>query len=379
VSDDLYFDYNASTPVDEEVLAAALPWHTEGFANPSSSHPAGRRAAAAIAAARETIARGLHAKAAEIFFTSGGSESNNWALFGSAPRARRGHLIVSAIEHKSVLSSARELQRAGFELTLIAPTRDGSLRAADVAAALRADTFLVSVMLANNETGVLQPVAEIASACRARSVRLHVDAVCVLGKLPLDVRRLDCDLLSLSGHKMYAPKGVGVLFVREGLALEPLIRGCGQQFGQRGGTENTAGAVAFARAFELWREGRFGSPAAIAALRDELWMRISREIPSALRNGAGDCLPNTLSIALPGASALELVTRLGERGVSVSAGTAGGSGGASHVLSAMGLDEARAASSLRFSLGRGSNSAGVVEAVSALAECLAVGGRARAS
>jgi cysteine desulfurase len=372
MNDELYFDYNAATPVPNEVLEAVWPWHQQGYANASSPHPAGRKAAQAIAVARETIAAALKADAMEIYFTSGGTESNNWALFGSAPRTHRGHLVVSAIEHKSVLNSARELERAGHELSLIAPAPNGAVRAADVIAALRPDTFLVSIMLANNETGVLQPAREIAQACRARGVRSHVDAVCVLGKLPIDVRELDCDLLSLSSHKMYATKGCGVLYVRAGVSIDALIRGCGQQDGQRGGTENTAGVVAFARAFELWSAGRFGTPAKLAALRDELWQRIQDEIPGALRNGSGPCLPNTLSVSFPNALALELVEGLGARGVSVSAGTASAEGGESHVLTAMGLDSARARSTLRFSLGCGSTSAGVAQAVAALRACLEV-------
>ncbi|HUR28422.1 MAG TPA: cysteine desulfurase family protein [Planctomycetota bacterium] len=365
-SDELYFDVNGSTPVDERVLACALAWMRDGYANASAAHPEGKRAAAAIAHAREQIAQGIGAHAHEIFFTSGGTEANNWALFGAARRAGRGHFVASAIEHKSVLASVAELARQGFACTLVLPRTDGAVRAEDVLAALRDDTLLVSIMAANNETGVIQPVEALGAACRARGILFHVDAVGALGKIPLDVRAIACDLLSLSSHKLYSPKGSGILFVREGVGLAPLIHGCGQQGGLRGGSENTPGAVAFGRAFELLRAGEFGSAKEIGALRDALWTSLRERIPGCQRNGTAPSMPNTLNVCFPGADATALVAALGARGISVSAGAAAAKGETSHVLEAMGLGGARARSSLRFSLGAHSTRAGVEALVAAL-------------
>ena len=364
-----YFDFNASTPVDEAVLAAALPWMREEFANASSAHPEGRRSAAAIADARAQIAAGIGAAPEEIFFTSGGSESNNWALSGSISRARRAHIVSTAIEHKSVLSTLRALEADGHAVTRVSPGEHGAVRVEDVLDALRPETALVSVMLANNETGVLQPVAELGAALRRRGVRFHVDAVAAVGKHPIDVRALACDLLSLSAHKLYAPKGCGVLYVRSGVELHPLIHGCGQQGGMRGGTENTFGAVAFGRAFERLREGAFGTPESIAKLRDDLWSRLEAAVPGILRNGSGPRLPNTINVSLPGAEAPRVVELLGARGFSVSGGAAA-AGAASHVLLAMGCSEERARSSVRISLGAHTTREAVARLVEALCAVL---------
>ena len=372
MNDELYFDYNASTPVDQRVLEEALKWMRESFANPSSSHPEGVRAAAAIALAKERIAAGIGGFAREVFFTSGGTEANNWALAGSARVAGRGHIVASSIEHKSVLGTLRDLERQGFEVSLVAPRPDGALRVEEIAAAIRDETRLVSIMAANNETGVIQPVESIGKLCRARGLRLHVDGVAALGKRELDVRAIGCDLLSLSSHKLYSMKGCGVLFVREGTALAPLIHGCGQQGGMRGGTENTAGAVGFGVAFERLREGAFGTPRTIGALRDQLLEQLEAQCSGLERNGSAECLPNTLNVSFPGADAASLVARLGARGFSVSAGAAGAGGATSHVLEAMGLGGKRARSSLRLSLGAHSTSQGIRLLVEAIEQALPV-------
>jgi cysteine desulfurase len=366
---DLYLDYNGSTPVDIQVREAHARWLDAGFGNAAAAHPEGQRARAAIAEARETIAAGLGAEAREIWFTSGGTESNNWALLGSAPR-RGGHLIVSAIEHRSVLRTAEHLAAQGCELTVLPVGAAGVVAADDVVRELRPDTFVVSVMLANNETGVVQPAREIAAACRERGVRYHCDAVCVIGKLAVDVRAIDCDLLSLSSHKLYAPKGCGVLYVRGGVALRPLIHGCGQQDGMRSGTENTVGVVAFARAFERMREGAFRG-AELEALRDRLWAGITACFPGALINGEDPRLPNTLSVSFPGFDAPGLQAELGRAGISVAAGAAASGGAPSHVLTAMGLPAERVRSTLRFSLGVHTTRATIDHVVLALESILA--------
>jgi len=231
--------------------------------------------------------------------------------------------------------------------------------------------LLVSVMTTNNETGVVQPVREIGELCRERGVLFHTDAVATLGKLPVDVRALGCDLTSLASHKLYAPKGCGVLYVRKGVAIAPLIHGCGQQNGLRGGTENVLAVVGFARAIELLERGELGSAQSLAALRDELWAALRERFPQALRNGAGSFLPNTLNVCFPGADAAEAQAALAELGISVAVGAAAGGGAPSHVLSAMGCDAAHARASLRFSLSRSTTRASLQALVEALAQVLA--------
>ncbi len=301
------------------------------------------------------VAAAVGAQAEEIFVTSGGTEANNWALLGSVPERGPAHVVVSAIEHKSVLAAARHLEARGHRVDYVESDRDGRVRVDELARVLRDDTTLVSVMLANNETGVLQPIEPISALCRARGVRLHVDAVCALGRVPIDVRRLGCDLLTLGSHKLYAPKGCGILYVRRGLALAPLIHGCGQQAGLRGGTENALAVCAFARALELLRDGELPAPERLAALRDELWRRLESLTPAPRRNGAGPMLCNTLNVTFPGARAWELVAALAREGISVSAGASASGAQPSHVLLAMGLSSADAAASLRFSLGSGTS------------------------
>ncbi|MBL8862286.1 MAG: cysteine desulfurase [Planctomycetes bacterium] len=377
-----YLDVNGSTPVHPAVLAGAEPFLAGQFANPSAPHPAGRAVRAAIDAAREDAARALGAREDELVFTSGGSESNNHALLGVLAATQGRHLVVSAIEHKSVLSTAAWLERRGVTVTRVAPAASGAVDPAAIERALRPDTALVSVMLANNETGVLQPVREIARATRGRGIPLHVDAVAALGKVPIDVRELGCDLLSIAAHKLYAPKGAGLLWIRTGLAVEPLIHGCGQQRGLRGGTENAFAAVAFGRALALLAADRLadapGEHARQAALRDELWTRIRELVPGAQRNGAGPSLPNTLNVWFPGHAGHSLQAALGARGVAVAAGSAATCASPSHVLTAMGASPQRASESLRFSLGLATTAGSIAAAVEALAEALGAVREARA-
>ena len=370
---DLYFDANGSTPVHPRVLELCQAHLASVYGNPSARHPEGLRARRAIDAARSSIAHALGAASHEIWFTSGGTESNNWALLGCAERSSRRHLIVSAVEHKSVLQSARELERRGFELELLPVDSSGSVHQRELERRLRPDTLLVSVMAANNETGVVQPVREIGALCRRRGVLFHTDAVAMLGKLPVDVRVLGCDLLSLSSHKLYAPKGCGVLYVRSGVPIAPLIHGCGQQDGLRGGTENALPIVGLARALELLERGELCSARELARHRDDLWLRLSARFPRCRRNGAGSFLPNTLNVCFPGADASLLQARLGERGISVAVGAAAGGGAPSHVLAAMGMTAEEARASLRFSLGRGIDAASLRTLIDALEAVLPEG------
>lgn len=363
-----YFDYNGSTPVHPEVSELGARVQLECFGNAAAPHAAGLRAQTVIAHAREEIACGIGARPEEIWFTSGGTESNNWAFFGSAAVSMRRHLVVSAIEHKSVLRSAEELERRGFQLTLVAPQSSGAVHVRDVEAAVRDDTLLVSIMWANNETGVVQPVREIAALCRQRGLRFHSDAVCVLGKLPIRVGEVGCDLLSLSSHKLYSPKGCGVLYVRSGVEIAPFVHGCGQQQGMRSGTENTACVAAFGRATSLMEGGAFEPETCFEDLRRQLWHGIAERCPEAEPNGHGALLPNTLNVYFPGCAAVDLQAALAERGYSVAAGAAAGTGSPSHVLKAMGFSDERARGSLRFSLGRHTTPEGVSGLLRALQE-----------
>jgi len=367
---DLYFDANGSTPLHPRVLATCQGLLADLYGNPSAAHAEGRRARHAIDAARATIARAIGAAPEEIRFTSGGTEANNWALLGCAAASQRRHIVVSSIEHKSVLQTARELERRGYGLDLLPVGSSGAVQRRDLEHVLRSDTLLVSVMTSNNETGVVQPVRELAELCRQRGVLFHTDAVSTLGKLPVDVRAIGCDLLTLASHKLYAPKGCGVLYVRKGVAIAPLIHGCGQQDGLRGGTENVLAVVGFARAIELLERGELVTPQALAALRDELWLGIRERFPQAQRNGAGSFLPNTLNVCFPGADACEAQGALAELGISVAVGAAASGASPSHVLTAMGLDPAHACASLRFSLGRSTTSESVRALLQALVDVL---------
>lgn len=369
-----YLDCNGSTPVHPAVVETCLPYLTGHYANGSAAHPGGQHVRAAIDAARGAAAGALGAREDELVFTSGGSESNNHALQGVLAATPKRHLVISSIEHKSILSTAAWLEARGVAVTRVAPQRSGAVDAADVERALRPDTALVSVMLANNETGILQPIAAIARATRARGIPLHVDAVAALGKVPIDVGALGCDLLSVAGHKLYAPKGSGLLWIRTGVAVEPLIHGCGQQRGLRGGTENAFAAIGFGRALELLAQGRLSEDPReherVARLRDELFARIVELVPRAERNGSGAALPNTVNVWFPGRAGHVLQAELGARGIAVAAGSAATGATPSHVLTAMGAPPARASESLRFSLGLATTHAAIDRTIEALAQIL---------
>lgn len=346
-----YFDHNGSTPLHPSIQRLCFELSREEYGNSAAPHPMGRRAAQLVDEARERLADVLGAETSEIYFTSGGTESDNWALFGAAALRDSGHLIVSAIEHRAVLNAARELERRGFDLTVLQPHEDGAVHLRDVQAALRDDTFLVSIMWANNETGVCQPVREIGALCRERGILFHTDAVCAFGKLPVDVREVPCDLLSLSAHKFHAPKGVGLQYIRTGTKLAPLHFGCGHQDGLRSGSLNTVAIAAMAAAAQIVAESKFAPVAEIEARRQQLWNGLRNLAPELQRNGGGATLPNTLNVWFPGVPSAALLSRLAEQGFSVAAGASASKGQASHVLLAMGLSAERASESLRFSLG----------------------------
>ena len=351
-----YFDNNATTPVAPEVVEALLPFLREQWANPSSPYGLGREVARQLERARSQVAALLHAEPREIVFTSCGTESNNAAIHSAlACRPRPGHIVTTAVEHSATLVFCRQLEQQGCSVTRLPVTEDGALDLALLEAAIRPDTALVSIMWANNETGLLFPVREVATICHRHGVLFHTDAVQVPGKLEIDVRELDADFLSLSAHKLYAPKGVGLLYVRRGPKFKPYIVGGRQERGRRGGTENVAGAAAFGRAAELAEASLHDETVRVRGLRDKLEQGVLGRIPGAARNGPAEPrLPNTANIAFEDVEAEGLLLLLDQAGICVSSGSACTSGaiGPSHVLTAMGCNPARARGSLRFSLGR---------------------------
>jgi len=347
-------DANATTPVLPEVVEAMRPFWTEHFGNASSIHQQGQQARAAVERARESVARLLGCRAAEVVFTSGGTESDNLALFGTL--APGDHLITSSMEHSAVMQAAEALAGRGVEVSFLPATPQGVVEPSALEAALRPSTRLVSVMLANNETGVIQPVRELADLTHAAGALFHADAVQAAGKLAIDGKALGCDLLSISGHKMYAPQGVGALFVRRNVRLRPIFFGGNHERGRRPGTENVAGIVGLGKAAELACEWLAkGEQQSLAALRDRLEQGILAQVEAAGVNGAGVArVANTSNLFFDHVEAEALVIALDLKGLSVSGGSACQSGSTepSHVLTAMGLSVARARASVRFSLSR---------------------------
>jgi cysteine desulfurase len=355
----VYLDHNATTGLHPEALAAMTPYLGEQFGNPSSGHAWGREARTALETARTVIARSLQiADKDAIVFTSGGTEADNLALLGvaAAQQAKGRHIIVSAVEHHAVLHAAAHLARHGFEVTSLRVDGDGLLDPQEVRGAIRPDTILVSLMHANNETGVLLPIADVGRMCREASITFHTDAVQSLGKLSLDAVALAVDLLSLSAHKIHGPKGVGALYVRRGTKMRPLLHGGAQERSRRAGTENVAGAVGFAKAAELCLRDVEGTAKRLADLRDRLEHGLMGALPCVTRNGhTTERLPQTANLAFAGVEAESLILALDLQGIGVSSGSACASGSLepSHVLTAMGLPRGRVESSIRFSLGAG--------------------------
>lgn len=352
-----YFDHAATTPVDPRVLQKMLPYFTENFGNPNSQHACGRRAAAAVDEARDTVAALIGAKPSEIYFTSGGTESDNWALRGAAhANAERGkHLIVSAVEHPAMISTAKELQKEGFEVTFAAVDEFGKVDLQKLKDSIRPDTTFIGVMTANNEIGTLQPVAEISALARERGITFFTDAVQAAGALKLNVKEPTVDMLSFSGHKFYGPKGVGVLYVRSGVRVGKIITGGHQERSMRGGTTNVPGIVGLAEAFRLANEEMAQNNAHVSAIRDRFIARVLREIPYVKLNGhPKDRLPNNANFSFRYIEGESLLFSLDLAGIAVSSGSACSSGSLepSHVLLATGLPEGLAHGSIRFSFGK---------------------------
>jgi cysteine desulfurase len=351
----IYLDYNASTPIDPTVAAAMRPFLEDHFGNPSSGHGAASSAKAALENARGQVAALLGAESDEIVFTSGGSEANNLALKGVAwaLHGKGSHIITSAIEHPAVLGPCRFLERHGFNVTVVPVDSCGRVDPDDVSRAITPQTVLISIMHTNNEVGTIQPIAEVSRIARERGILIHTDAAQSVGKIATDVKALGIDLLTLAGHKVYAPKGVGALYVRRGTPLEPLVHGAGHEGGRRAGTESALLAVGLGTACELARN--LVPMQGIRGLRDRLWQRLQAAFGSrVVLNGCADQrLPNTLNVSFVGEVGADILARL--EGVAASTGSACHAGRIepSPVLKAMGVAPEVGTGAIRFSLGRG--------------------------
>ena len=353
----VYLDYNATTPVEPGVLDAMLPYFSVEFGNASSIHTFGQKARAAVETAREHVAALLGARPQEIFFTSGGTESDNHAIFGivSPSRASRPHVITSFVEHEAVLNACQALEKQGVDVTYLPVDQDGLIDLEDLRGALRPETVLVTIMHANNELGTVQPLEQIGAVAKEADVYFHTDAVQSAGKIPIDVNQFHLDLLSLSGHKLYAPKGIGVLYVRGGTRLRQLLYGGHHQRGVRPGTENVAGIVGLGKAAEIARYSLANDAKRLSALRDQLEHGLLHRVPhSRINGGRAPRTPNTANLVFPGVEGEALLIALDLKGLACSTGAACSSGAVepSHVLTAIGLPAEDARASLRFSLGR---------------------------
>jgi cysteine desulfurase len=349
----IYLDHNATTPVDPEVSDAVASSLKRDFGNPSSSHLAGRKAKEVVENAREAIANFLGCSHEEICFTSGGTESNNFAILGLALHNKKGHIVTSAIEHPSVLNPCRHLESLGFEVTYVPVDGDGVVRLDDLGHSVKANTFLISIMHSNNETGVLQPVEEIGDIAKKHGITFHVDAAQSVGKMPFTLADSAIDLLTVVSHKFYGPKGIGALYIRKGIALKPLLFGAGHEMGLRPGTENVPGIVGLAKACQIAKRDIRLRVSHAVQLRDMLFNDLSSALPDILLNGhKTKRLPNTLNIRIPGVPANELVEMIKDQ-VAASTGSAchAGRQTPSAVLKGMGLSDEEALTSLRLSVG----------------------------
>ncbi|MBR1765007.1 MAG: cysteine desulfurase [Ruminococcus sp.] len=372
----VYADNAATTAVSKRALEAAMPFLTEACGNPSSPHAWGRQAAAAVLAARQTLAERLGAKrAGEVYFTSCGSEADTWAvaagtLYGA--QSGRRHILTTAVEHHAVLGACENAREQGFEVTYLRPDSSGVITAEAVISALRDDTCLLSIMAANNETGVIMPYDKLGAACREKGVLLHVDAVQGFGHLPVDVSTMGIDLLSVSGHKLCAPKGVGALYCRSGVSLPKLIFGGQQERGRRAGTENVPAIAALGAAVEELFEDNEAKNARLCRLRDRLREGLLELEGAALNGFPEGGLPGIVNVSFEGIEGESLLLLLDMQGIAASSGSACASGSAepSHVLRAMGRTKEQAAASVRFSLGFQNTEADVEEIIAACRSCV---------
>ncbi|HZE20621.1 MAG TPA: cysteine desulfurase family protein [Desulfobaccales bacterium] len=367
----IYLDYNATTPVAPEVYRAMQPFLEGEYGNPSCDYPLGLRARDAVYQARQEVASLLGCRPEEIVFTSGATEANNTVLKGVAAGHGRGRIITAATEHPAVLAPCRYLQSQGFEVTILPVDGAGRLDPEAVRRALTPDTILISVMHANNETGAIQPLEEIGALARQAGVPFHTDAAQSVGKIPVDVDALQVDFLTVAGHKFYAPKGVGALYVRTGAALTPLLHGASQEDGRRAGTENVPYMVALGAACRLGRERLPGVTAHLQELRDHLHELLKAGVPGLILNGPEAArLPNTLNVSFPGIAGCDLMAAVPEVAASLGSACHAGQEAVSPVLAAMGLPAAVARGTVRFSVGYPTTRAEVEEAAALLLQGL---------
>ncbi|MBQ2711749.1 MAG: cysteine desulfurase NifS [Clostridia bacterium] len=371
----IYLDHAATTYTDEAVLKEMLPYYSEVYGNASSLHAEGRKATAAVDQSRERVARALGCKKNEVYFTSGGTESDNWAIRGVAyaKKEKGKHIITSKIEHHAVLHTVEQLEKEGFSVTYLDVDEYGTVSPESVAAAIRPDTVLVTVMAANNEVGTLQPIKEIAQICKERGVLMHTDAVQAIGAVPINVQELGVDLLSLSGHKFYGPKGIGVLYVRSGVRLQRFMLGGAQERSMRGGTSNTPGIVGLGFAIEKAVNEMEENNAHVTALRDRFIAAVTERIPYCRLNGHPQSrLPNNANFSFQYVEGESILLSLDFEDICVSSGSACTSGSLepSHVLLAMGMPEELAHGSIRFTFGKRNTVADVDKTVDVLQNAL---------
>ena len=369
--DRIYLDNAATTAVSPEVLEAMLPYFTQCFGNPSSIHSTGRDARRVVDAARKQVAAAIGAQPQEIYFTAGGSESDNWAIKGTAfaRKSRGNHIITSAIEHHAVLHTCAWLEKQGFEVTYLPVDEFGRVRVEDVEKAITDKTILITIMAANNEIGTIQPIAEIGRLAHEKGILFHTDAVQAIGAMPIDVNAMNIDLLSMSGHKFHGPKGIGALYIRKGVKIDQYLHGGAQERGQRAGTENLAGIVGMGKAIEIATQHLEENAARLTVLRDKLIDGILAEIPDVRLNGhRTQRLPNNVNVSVRYVEGEALLLRLDLAGIAGSSGSACTSGSLdpSHVLLAIGLPHEIAHGSLRLSLGTDTTEAEIDEVLDKL-------------
>ncbi len=352
----IYLDHNATTPVHSEVIKEMLPYYSDIYGNASSFHQFGQQARKAVEEAREKVAGFIGAKSGEIIFTSGGTEADNFAIKGIAyaNQTKGKHIITSSIEHHAVLNSCKYLEKQGFRITYLPVDKYGLINPEEVKKAIEDETILISIMHANNEMGTIEPIAEVGKIAKEKGVYFHIDAVQSVGKIPVEVKELNVDLLSLSGHKIYGPKGIGVLYIRKGTKIQPLIHGGHHEKNKRAGTENVPGIIGLAKAIEIARITVKEEAIRLTNLRNRLWTSINEKIEDVFLHGhEQERLPNTLNLSFEGVEGEAIILDLDMKGIAVSTGSACTSGTLepSHVLKAMGVNPRSAQGAIRFSLG----------------------------
>ena len=350
----IYLDNAASTPIHKQVLEEMIPYLQEQFGNPSSIHKYGRSSQRAIQNARKQIANLINAEPSEILITSGGTESNNTALFGIAQAKKGNHIIISSIEHDAILEPCKILEKKGFEITRIPVNNSGLINLKDIQNSISSKTCLVSIMFANNEVGTIQPIQEISNICHQKNIPFHTDAIQAVGKVELDVKKLGIDMLSISSHKINGPKGVGALYIKNGIEIKPFIYGGGQEHGMRSGTENVASVVGFGKACQLAKENLTENITHLKNLQKKLITKVLEEIPHVTLNGHKDQrIPNNAHFTFLGVNGEDLIIKLDENEIAASTGSACSVHvqKESHVLKAMGFSHEQITGSLRLTVG----------------------------